>query len=127
MKLNTIVLGSAGAGIAAIGATYLLAPNLLLNVYGFSLQSVSEANLFRGAYGGVFIAFALLVCAGVFKESVATPAQFALLTFMGGFALGRMASMAIDGMPHLLLVVIFVVEVAYALAAVHLLKHPSTN
>lgn len=122
MNLNTIVLGSAAAIIAAIGGTYLTVPNLLLNVYGFSIQSISEANLFRGAYGGVFIAFALLFCVGALIEQVARPAQFALLTFMGGFALGRLASMAMDGMPHVLLVVVLGVEVAYALAALHLLR-----
>lgn len=122
MKLNSFVLGSAGAGIAAIGAIYLVAPDLLLNVYGFPLQSVSEANLFRGAYGGVFLAFALLFCAGALREHMARPAQYALLAFMAGFALGRAASMVLDGMPHALLVVIFAVEVAYALAALYLLR-----
>jgi len=125
MKLNSIVLGSAGAGIAAIGATYLGAPGLLLDVYGISLQSASEANLFRGAYGGVFIAFALLFFGGALKESLARPALFSLLAFMGGFALGRLVSMAVDGMPHILLVAIFAVEVVYAVAALYLLRNPA--
>lgn len=126
MKLNTLVLGSAAAGLAIIGAAYLVAPNFLPSIYGFSLQSVSETNLFRSAYGGVFLAFTLLLCAGAFKEQLAKPALFALLTLMGGFAFGRTVSMVFDGMPHVLLVVIFVVEVTYTLAAIYLLQKDST-
>jgi uncharacterized membrane protein len=49
MSLNKMVLGSAGLGVAVIGLIYLLAPHLLLDVYGVDIQSPSEANIFRSA------------------------------------------------------------------------------
>jgi hypothetical protein len=52
MSLNKMVLGSAGLGIAGIGLTYLFVPHLLLDVYGFHIQSPSEANIFRSGSGG---------------------------------------------------------------------------
>jgi hypothetical protein len=51
MSLNKIVLGSAGLGLAVIGLIYLLVPRVLLAVYGFDIQSPSEANI-SGAVPG---------------------------------------------------------------------------
>lgn len=127
MNVNGLVLGSAGAGIAALGASYLVDPNLVLNVYGFSIQSASEANLFRAACGGMFVGFALLFCAGALKAQLARTAQFALLAFMGGLAIGRLVSMATDGVPHVVLVVALAVEVTYSGAAFYLLQNGSVR
>lgn len=122
MDLNKLVLGSAGLGVAAIGAIYLVAPQMLLDVYGIHLQSASEANILRGAYGGLFSAFALLFCLGAVSQEYTRTAQIALLAFMGGSAVGRLVSIVVDGQPHMLLVAVFVVELVYACAAALLLK-----
>lgn len=122
MNLNRIVLGSAGMGVAAIGATYLVAPQALLDVYGVDIQSASEANLLRGVCGGLFLAFALVFWLGALKPHLARSAQVALLAFMGGAAVGRLVSMVVDGRPHFLLVAVFFVEVVYSGAAVFLLR-----
>jgi uncharacterized membrane protein len=64
MRLKKLVLGSAGLGIAVIGLIYLLAPHLLLDVYGVDIQSPSEANIFRSGSGSLFVAMAILFCLG---------------------------------------------------------------
>ncbi len=64
MSLNKMVLGSAGLGVAVIGLTYLLAPRLLLDVYGVDIQSPSEANIFRSDSGALYVALAILFCLG---------------------------------------------------------------
>lgn len=127
MNMNNLILGSASAGTAAIGILYLTIPQTLLTVYGIDLQSASEANLFKAAYGGLFLSFALLFLLGLIHPKYAKTAQIALLTFMGGLAAGRLASLLTDGQPHLLLTTVFVVEAIYACAAAFLLKTETTN
>jgi hypothetical protein len=46
------------------------------------------------------------------------------VTFMFGLALGRVASIVIDGMPSMLLVVYAVLEIAMGLWGVLILKKP---
>ena len=127
MNLNSATLGSAGIGIAVIGAIYLVAPEFILGVYGIKVQSASEANLFRGAYGGMFIAFAALFCLGALRDRFMRSARAALLVFMAGFALGRIVSIIVDGVPHILLVGILVVELAYSGAVLYLIRREAAR
>jgi hypothetical protein len=122
---NRLILGSAALGIAAIGAIYLFTPQTLLSIYGIDLRSASEANLYRSAYGGLFLAFALLFGLGAIGARHSRTALLALLTFMGGLAVGRLVSVVADGWPHPLLTAVLVVELAYAGAAGVVLKATS--
>jgi hypothetical protein len=99
----------------------LVAPNAVLGLYGMGIQSVSEANIVRSACGGIFLAFSVLFGLGALKDSYKKEGLIALLTFMGGLALGRAVSFIADGTPHLLLVGVFVVEIAYVSASGYLL------
>ena len=47
----------------------------------------------------------------------------ALLAFMGGFAVGRVVSLAADGVPGALVLALLALEVAYSMAAGVLLWH----
>lgn len=58
------VLSTAAIGVGGLGLVYLADPGAILGLYGIRLQSVSEANLFRSACGGVFLAFTALFVAG---------------------------------------------------------------
>lgn len=130
MNMKAWALGSASAGTALIGLTYLISPQAILDVYGVSLQSVNAANLLRGAYGGLFVTFAALFCAGAVKAEFARPALLSLLAFMGGLAIGRIVSLMTDGIPHPVLIAMFIVEVFYACVAVRLLtrhRDPATH
>jgi hypothetical protein len=49
-------------------------------------------------------------------------ARIALLLFMVGFAFGRMVSFAVDGIPHILLVGVFAIEVMYSCAVLYLMS-----
>lgn len=119
--MRTLVLRSAAVGVGAIGLAYLAVPSRVLAVYGVTLRSVTELAIIRSAYGGLFVSFAVLFELGARRAELARAALAALAVFMGGFALGRIVSLAVDGVPHPLLVAILVVEVAYAGAAARLL------
>lgn len=115
--MKTWVLRSASLGVGAIGLAYLLALEHVLAFYGERVHSVTEAAIVRSAYGGVFVAFAVLFELGARREGLARAALAALATFMGGFALGRVVSLVTDGVPHPVLVAILIVELGYAGAA----------
>lgn len=120
--MKTWVLRSASIGVGTIGLAYLLALEHVLAVYGETIHSVTEAAILRSAYGGVFVAFAVLFELGARRERLAGAALAALATFMGGFALGRVVSLVTDGVPHPVLVAILIVELGYAGAAGALLR-----
>jgi uncharacterized protein DUF4345 len=122
MSLNKIVLGSAGLGLALIGLIYLLVPHVLLDVYGFDIQSPSEANIFRSGSGSLFVAMAILFCLGAFNPRYTKTSLVTLFTFMSGLAVGRLVSVVADGWPHALLIAVLVVEASYAGAAAYLLR-----
>ncbi len=115
--MKSLVLRSAAVALGVIGLGYLTMPARVLAFYGVALKSITEANIIRSAYGGVFVAFALLFEIGARRPDRSRTALIALAVFMGGFALGRIVSLAVDGVPHPLLVAILVVELGYACAA----------
>lgn len=89
-----------GGMLASIGFAYCIDPNLLLARYNISVTGVSEDNMYRGAYGGLFITLGIAIGFGFIKDSFRGTATLLALLFMGGFALGRIASVATLGMPH---------------------------
>jgi hypothetical protein len=94
-----MVLGSAGLGIAGIGLTYLFVPHLLLDVYGFHIQSPSEANIFRSGFEGLFVALAILFCLGAANPRYTRTSLVTMFAFMSGLAVGRLVSIVADGWP----------------------------
>lgn len=121
MNLKLVVLISASLGLGVIGVGYLVSPQTMYGLYGIDLDSVNEANMVRGAYGGLFLGFAVLLFLGARRADLATPALVALLTFMAGFALGRIVSVVVDGMPSPLILLLIAFEVVYCALAASLL------
>ena len=129
MKLKSVVLLSASIGIGFIGLGYLISPQFMYGLYGIDLETVNEANMVRSAYGGLFLGLAVLFFLGVRRYQLATPALIALLTSMAGFAVGRVVSVIVDGMPSPLILSLIVFETIYAVLAAYLLsaKNVSSN
>ena len=122
MKLKSVVLLSASLGIGVIGLGYLFSPSTMYGLYGIGLETVNEANMVRSAYGGLFLGFAVLFFLGARRDQFATPALIALLTFMAGFALGRVVSLFADGMPSPLILSLIAFELIYSALAGYLLS-----
>ena len=125
MSLKNAVLLSASLGIGVIGMGYLLSPQFMYGLYGIGLETVNEANMVRSAYGGLFFGFAVLFFLGAFRVRFEKPALVALLTFMAGFALGRIVSVFVDGRPSLLIFSLIVFEITYSALAAYLLSAKS--
>lgn len=122
MKLKSVVLLSASIGIGVIGLGYLISPQFMYGFYGIDLETVNEANMVRSAYGGLFLGFAILFFLGARRYQLATPSLIALLTFMASFAVGRVISIIVDGMPSPLILSLIVLEIIYSALAAYLLS-----
>jgi hypothetical protein len=99
MNWRKILLVLAGLEICGVGLVYLIAPQVMAASNGMELRGVNDWHATRAAYGGVFVAFGALFGMGAFAAALRRPALVAVATFMGGFALGRIASIVVDGLP----------------------------
>jgi hypothetical protein len=117
MQFHKFILFSAAMGIGAIGIGYLLAPQWMYSFYGIGIESVNEANMVRAAYGGLFVASALLFVLGATHEGLHIPSLIYLLVFMLGFACGRTISVVVDGVPSGLVLLLLGLEIVYSTLA----------
>ena len=99
MDWKKILLALAALEIFGVGLVYLIAPQVMAASNGMELRTINDWHAMRAAYGGVFVAFGALFGAGAFSTAFRRPALIAAAVFMGGFALGRIASILVDGAP----------------------------
>ncbi len=89
-----------GISLLFIGFIYCIDPNLLLTRYELSVASASDDNMYRGAYGGLFITMGGAIAYGFYAAQFLRNSTIIALLFMSGFAIGRIASIATVGLPH---------------------------
>ena len=113
MKSEKALLIIVILGLIPIALGYGLMPEKTLTpLYGFSVENVNLTHILRavmGLYFGQVIIWGL----GVFKDEFRRPALYCLVVFMFGLATGRFLSFIVDGIPHLLLVVYFILELIF--------------
>ena len=117
-----LLLISAGLAIGFVGLGYLGPAESMYARYSIEILSVNQFNMVRGAYGGLFLTFAALFLLGAFKDKYTFSALIGLLTFMFGFAIGRIASIIQDGNPSTLIYSLLAFEVFYSLASIYCLR-----
>ena len=121
IKINRYLLLFTGVTIALIGLAYCVDPNLLLSRYGITVVGISEDNMYRGAYGGLFVTLGIAMAYGFFSAQFQRSATLLALLFMGGFAIGRVASIALVGMPHDQILSLLIFEIATSITFAWLL------
>lgn len=105
-----------GLTLGAIGLSYCIDPNLLLSRYELLVSGASDDNMYRGAYGGLFITMGIAIAFGFKAHAFRDTATLIVLLFMGGFAIGRIASIAAVGLPHAQITSLLVFEVIASVA-----------
>ena len=80
-----------------ISIIYAFKPEIFFNI---SLNTLDEYNLFK-AVMGLYIAFSVLWCIGLFYKSYLKVALLSNIVFMLGLAFGRLVSIIFDGSPSL--------------------------
>lgn len=113
-KLQRVFLLVAALGLTPIALSYGLKPGASLPwLFGIDAAEVNVRHIFR-AIMGLYLALVGLWIAGALRPALRLPALWSLVIFMIGLALGRFASLLLDGWPHPLLTVYMVLEFIFA-------------
>ncbi|MEP1471349.1 MAG: DUF4345 domain-containing protein [Halieaceae bacterium] len=117
MKKDSVFLLLAAIGLTPIALAYGLIPAATVPLlYGVEVDSISLIHILR-AVMGLYLAMVVFWVLGATREYLRFAALCSVVVFMGGLALGRLASVLIDGVPAPLLVVYLLLEVGFALVA----------
>ena len=124
--MSRIILFVNAAVIGLIGLAYLYDPNVLLANYGLSTDGPGMDNMLRGTYGGLFLCIAGLFGLGALNASRRSDILGLLALFMGGQAFGRLASVAMAGMPDPSILSLLAYEIAVFSIALFLYKQTAS-
>lgn len=94
-----IFLALMGLGFIGLGLNGLLNPIAHLAPYGLDYQAPAWIGEIRANYGGMHIGIGLLTGLGAMRSQWLQSALAVQLVFLGGLAIGRTASVFIDGFP----------------------------
>lgn len=121
MKIRAFLVFCAIA-LLPVALSYGAAPAVSLDVlFGITVDSTNLAHIMR-AIMGLYFGMIMIWLWGAFSKAMAGPALVACAVFMLGLAAGRALSLVLDGMPHWLLFVYFVVELVLGAIAVVLYR-----
>jgi hypothetical protein len=118
-------LFGAGLMMLVVGALHLLNPQMMMREPGIVLSSTNHLHVVRAAYGGAYLGIAALFLSGALQRLDVRAALGAVVLIFGGFALGRLVSIAADGMPVPLYVGVLSAELFFAACAVLALRKPT--
>ncbi len=117
-----------GAGLImlVVGTLHLFAPQMMMNEPGIELTTINHVHIIRAAYGGAFLGIASLFLLGLVKPEFTRFSLVAIAVLFAGFALGRIFSIAVDGLPVSRYLGVLAVEVFFAILAVLSLRKPNS-
>ena len=117
MKTRVFLIFCA-VGLVPIALGYGARPSASLGIlFGITVDTTNLTHIMR-AVMGLYFGMVVLWLWGAFSRSMAGPALVGCAVFMLGLASGRLLSFVLDGMPHWLLVVYFVLEILLGVIAV---------
>jgi hypothetical protein len=121
-EMTRFTLFGAGLMMLVVGALHLVNPQMMMREPGIELSSVNHLHVIRAAYGGSYLGIATLFLAGALGRLDARFALRAVVILFSGFALGRLVSIAIDGLPVSLYLGVLSAEVFFILCALVALR-----
>lgn len=120
--MTRFTLFGAGLMMLVVGALHLLNPQMMMREPGIELNTVNHLHVIRAAYGGAYLGIAALFLGGALGRLDARFALTAVALLFGGFALGRVFSIASDGMPVPLYLGVLSAELFFAICALLALR-----
>ncbi|MBL8330886.1 MAG: DUF4345 domain-containing protein [Rubrivivax sp.] len=123
--MTRFTLLGAGLMMLVVGALHLLNPQMMMREPGIVLSSTNHFHVVRAAYGGAYLGIAALFLAGAWRRIDVQAALAAVVLLFGGFALGRIVSIAVDGMPVPLYLGVLSAELFFVVCAVLALRRPA--
>jgi hypothetical protein len=115
-------LFGAGLMMLVVGALHLFAPQMMMREPGIALGSVNHYHVIRAAYGGAYLGIAALFLGGAMRRIDPRASLVAVALIFGGFALGRLVSIAVDGVPVALYLAVLAAEVFFMACALTALR-----
>jgi hypothetical protein len=113
--------------IIPIALAYGLYPQMILPLlFDFKVDAINLANIFR-AMMVLYLGMSVIWIMGVIKSKLWVTATITNITFMGGLALGRLVSLALDGIPGIYLLIGFMLELVLAIWGLINLKKYGTD
>ena len=107
-----------------VGLLHLVAPQMMMDAPGIRLSSTNHLHVVRAAYGGAYLGIAALFLLGVVNAAYRRFSLVAIAVLFAGFALGRLVSIGLDGVPVPLYLAVLAFEVTFAGLAVAALHRP---
>ena len=81
------------------GVLHLFAPQMMMQAANIALTSANHHHVIRAAYGGAYIGIAALFLAGALWPAQRSASLISVAILFCGFAIGRLYSIAVDGLP----------------------------
>lgn len=116
--MQKFTLYGAGTMMLLVGLLHLLAPQMMMQAPAIELSSVNHLHIIRAAYGGAYLGIAALFLLGTFKTDLRQASLIAVALLFAGFAVGRIVSILLDGIPVPLYLAVLAFEVVFASLAV---------
>ena len=95
-------------------------------LFDFKVDAINQANIFR-AMMGLYMGMSVIWIMGIIKSKLWVTATITNIIFMGGLALGRLVSLALDGVPGIYLLIGLILESALAIWGLKNLKKYGTD
>lgn len=125
--MTRFTLFGAGLMMLVVGALHLVNPQMMMREPGIALTSANHFHVVRAAYGGAYLGIAALFLAGALQRIDTRAALAAVALIFGGFALGRVVSLAADGVPVALYLGVLGAEIFFVVCAALALRGMSTD
>lgn len=108
--------------IIPVALAYGLYPQMILPLlFDFKVEAINLANVFRGMMG-LYLGMSVIWIMGIIKSRLWFTATITNIAFMGGLAVGRLVSLAVDGVPNIYFLVGLVLEAVLAIWGIENLK-----
>ena len=113
IKKESFFLVFVAIGVFSVSLGYGFLPNLTMPfLYDIDVTNTNLSNIFR-AISGLYIAFVTFWILGAYNSNLQLPALWSLTIFMTGIALGRIASILIDGLPSPIFIFYLFLEIIF--------------
>ena len=123
MKRESFFLVFVAIGVFCVSLGYGFLPNLTMPLlYDIEVTNTNLLNILR-AISGLYIALVIFWILGAYNSNLQLPALWSLTIFMTGIALGRIASILIDGLPSSIFIFYLILEIIFGLIGYTLIKN----
>jgi uncharacterized protein DUF4345 len=110
-------LAVAAIAFLMVGIGHLVVPLTMVEPMNIQLRGINAFNEIRANYGGMHSLMGIFFLLGAFVTKLREAALITLAIFTSGLVLGRMVSIAVDGVPGTFIWLLLVGELIIAITA----------